>query len=172
LNPDYVQPYCFKTKSQIIYKPTSFDPMIKKPSSWRVAPSKSPQLECFPNSMLNQTYLTLPILGKQRISGHKRKASKRCGCQHNWKNKPFESKTKDQNLLSWIPHIIITKWINNCITHSHTVQGVPKKPKSIEINALFEFECPSTKLTHECMNDWHNWHNIISVTIFMSDKTN
>jgi hypothetical protein len=23
-----------------------------------------------------------------------------------------------------------------------TIQGVPKNPKSIEINALFEFECP------------------------------
>jgi hypothetical protein len=31
-------------------------------------------------------------------------------------------------------------------THQETfhveLQGVPKKPKSIEINALFEFECP------------------------------
>jgi hypothetical protein len=46
---------------------TNIFPMIKKPSSWRVAPSKSAQLECFLNSMLNQTYLTLPILGKKNI---------------------------------------------------------------------------------------------------------
>jgi hypothetical protein len=26
------------------------------------------------------------------------------------------------------------------------IYSVPKNPKSIEINALFEFECPSTKL--------------------------